>query len=62
MRWATRSSVLFVLISALTAGAAAAFPGKDWATTPSWLVLSVVDLSVLLPAATLVLHARSLPR
>ena len=62
VRWATRSSVLFVLISALTAGAAAAFPGKDWATTPSWLVLSVVGLSVLLPSATLVLHARSLPR
>ncbi len=29
VRWATRSSVLFVLISALTVGAAAASPGKD---------------------------------
>ncbi|UXX91229.1 hypothetical protein N7U49_00580 [Streptomyces sp. AD2-2] len=51
-----------MLISALTAGAAAPSPGEDRKSTPSWLVLSVVSLSVLLPAATLVLHLRSLRR
>jgi hypothetical protein len=61
VRWASRTSAAFVLISAIVAGIAASFPAHYWNTSASWVVLGVVGLSVTLPAASVVLHVRSLP-